>query len=1136
MRVNILLLMIIMIAGFANAATHTVNQSGGADFTSVAAAMDAAGSGDIIQILDSAIYDEDFPITTQTLTIESVAGQTPTLLRSALGNMPQTLRFQSENGNTMTVRGADAASKLIIKSTLVSAAPVINTGATADQSHSIVLENAVVEVDASIDRPMIVLNNQGTHSFTNVDFVGRTQGSVNYGLVLQSAGGASFTNCNFDFAVGSGNDPGGVAGSVILFDADPINLTSGNYTFTNCGVEANAAANNNANGMLINAAFNGNVSFDDCSFSAAGGGGSIMLCTSNLSPAIAFNRPIFAGGGGAIAFNVPIGINGATISVTGEPGNKVDFDPLIAGGSVLFFRVGGGTFNFTDVEASNSGFGVFMDSWGTWAGAQLFAPLNVNLERCVITANGGNFLLWENDGANNIPNPGSSFPVNFSMNNSIINITDANAFGVVAVGLDNRSVPDSITINHSTIGGTYPNAIMPFTHPEDVLVANYSIIDDQVSAINGVTALTGQGNIIPNGTFFAGLPGDTITGVDPLLDANLLLTETSVAINAATTSTETVDYEGQARPYNGGRDIGADELFIAGLLTVSKDAADNADYDNVSAAIAAAGIGDTIRILDSSLYDEDFPIITESLTIEAAAGETPTLERSAGGNAAQTIRFQANTGSTLTLRGASQSSKITVKSSYDLGSGVVAPVINTGATFNEAQSLVLENVIVEIDSTLDGVMVNLNNAGDHTLTNVDFVGRKADATQTVINCQSLGTTTLTNCDFSAVGIGTTDYGVVGTQTTGYLITLQDRPGPTFTPAGSGSFVFADCIITASSSADNPAGCIAVAAAYDGAATFNECDLTVGSFTDDAGAILASLTTASPEITFNSPVFTGSGGNIAFQILEGASNGPTMTIAGTPEMKVDLDPLVAGGTVLYFRAGGGTYNLTDVQATTSGFGDFFDSHGLNTTDSKYFAPLNVNLDRCILSDAAGGFWLWEQSAGGVVPDPGSAFAVTVEMTNTIYNITDNSGFGVMSMSIDNRTANDSVTFTHCTIGGTYVNAIMSFIDATDTIVGNYSIFDDSNGAPFNGLTPLTGEGNYVPNATFFAGVPSDTYTNLDLQLDANLRPLASSPVIDAATTSTMTIDVDGDVRPNKVAADAGADEVQGLNSAIHWQLF
>ena len=67
----------------------------------------------------------------------------------------------------------------------------------------------------------------------------------------------------------------------------------------------------------------------------------------------------------------------------------------------------------------------------------------------------------------------------------------------------------------------------------------------------------------------------------------------------------------------------------AGVLTVQGG---GADFESVTAAISAAQDGDTVRILDSQTYSEDYPIIqsgfigVSNLTIEAAEGQTPVLD------------------------------------------------------------------------------------------------------------------------------------------------------------------------------------------------------------------------------------------------------------------------------------------------------------------------------------------------------------------------------------------------------------------------------------------------------------------------------------------------------------------------------
>lgn len=200
--------------------------------------------------------------------------------------------------------------------------------------------------------------------------------------------------------------------------------------------------------------------------------------------------------------------------------------------------------------------------------------------------------------------------------------------------------------------------------------------------------------------------------------------------------------------------------LVTDPATVSKDPGDAADFDNIVEAIEWANANpglNTIRILDSSVYSEDIPIVSDQVIIESVAGETPVIEKSddsiTGNN--KTIRWDpATTTGTLTIRGASPTEKLTLRRAFS-----DKPILQVGSA-QHGGNFVLENVILAAPTTgisSEGVFFQANNTSPvlqpNLLTHVEFVGRAATATLPAVQLTAAGgmTVVMTDCDLSQAG-------------------------------------------------------------------------------------------------------------------------------------------------------------------------------------------------------------------------------------------------------------------------------------------------------------------------------------------------------------------------------------------------
>ncbi len=596
------------------AAEYTVKQDGTADFTTVAAAINAANANpgpDVITILDSGTYQESFPRPTESLTIQAAPGQTPTLEKTfAEGGVNQVFSYAGGNGDTFIIRGASPDAKMTVKNSF-GTAPILGGGPAAANNFTFIAENLILERPASGPGSTGLftnINQAGPAILRHVEFVGQDPTTASTGVlnvtnaphlvedcvfrqdnpgnvVLLQGKAATFRRCQFPCNRGGGavlyfasNSEDCVFEDCELRPASGIGavvyLAGGNHIFTRCQIgAAPGSPPPGAQTIRTNGAYTGTVTFEQCALGSGGGAGYYRLFHDNSAGTFIFRDPTFLDGCGDVAFRAAGGALNLTIE--GSPGQKASFDPMIDGGNILPIRFAGANLVLRDIIVTRPApIATFMDS--AFEGP-LVSPLTVVLERCEFLNGSGTFNLLVRDASTGLP-VFTDQPMDFYATNCIWQGTGQSHFIQTKDAERFILAPATINLKHCTMFGRITTTFIWGSRTEegdgttDVLNAEYCIFDahEQQPVIFSNLPLNGQKNLtywsVVNPAFsgFGAYPPDTIIGRSPALQANGRLTAYSApAFGKATGSDVLVDIDGQARPLPAtasAPDLGADEF------------------------------------------------------------------------------------------------------------------------------------------------------------------------------------------------------------------------------------------------------------------------------------------------------------------------------------------------------------------------------------------------------------------------------------------------------------------------------------------------------------------------------------------------------------------------------------------------
>ena len=259
---------------------------------------------------------------------------------------------------------------------------------------------------------------------------------------------------------------------------------------------------------------------------------------------------------------------------------------------------------------------------------------------------------------------------------------------------------------------------------------------------------------------------------------------------------------------------------------------------------------------------------------------------------------------------------------------------------------------------------------------------------------------------------------------------------------------------------------------------------------------------------------GSGPNGCRQIgLAKLNGGENLVLKGaSPTEKCDLTD---DTTLIHLvdMPDGGTALIEDVIVK----GSAWNAHAVvmaGTSDHE--ATLTMN--RCLLASAN------NANIGNRDHNDGAgSAAATVTLNNCMVT------FGESPLFDFSQASPTALTFTHCTAfdADAATNDALLTADAGDSVTVNYSIIDMSNDGDLPGNVAASGTTNivnYPGSADLASALPGDTLF-ADPLLDASGHLTDGSPVVEAASGSTATMDYDGDSRPIPAGTDSdiGADE-------------
>ncbi|MCL5269973.1 MAG: hypothetical protein M1457_05310 [bacterium] len=575
----------------------------------------------------------------------------------------------------------------------------------------------------------------------------------------------------------------------------------------------------------------------------------------------------------------------------------------------------------------------------------------------------------------------------------------------------------------------------------------------------------------------------------------------------------------------------------ASAITITVAQAGGADQTTILGALAAANSGDVIQINDSATYSESLPdpintkgvggAILDSLTIQVAAGMTPTIENT-------TACFNFGPGTTTTtvtgpfvIQGASNTARLTLRS--PAGAALVTAGMNaTAPPGGSHHAITVANVNIVKPSPSGAQWLAMRNTdGPVTVTNVTCTGGDAATAANFIVFGWPGgpnSFTGTNIDVSQIKAADGSYKVVFFGGTG---------------------VFNNCNLTSPTDNTVTNEILNPRNATTGSITFNNCAISPGIRT---GALTRRISVGAGgpiQEVFNNCTF-GKSGEVPFRIM----GGELTKIAGSPTAKTDLSPMIdplmtPTATLVTFSVEGtvgGDFTLQDVNIV-----DTYASLQMYRNIPSTARADTVTLTRCFFKNITSGS-TFNNSAPSMIYNINNTIwmgARTGLTSGSIFNIVSGGGTSL------------SISLLHSTfIGGNISSPVALYWfhnhgARNNFITANYCIFDDRQmGAGVASFThsslagniSLCSRGSFLTNGGSNPIPPNwivgTTATPIDPKLTATGRLTdLTSPAIAAGVGSFSqgAIDIDGNNRPlnNK---DLGASQTPFPNAASGWTEF
>lgn len=287
------------------------------------------------------------------------------------------------------------------------------------------------------------------------------------------------------------------------------------------------------------------------------------------------------------------------------------------------------------------------------------------------------------------------------------------------------------------------------------------------------------------------------------------------------------------------------------------------------------------------------------------------------------------------------------------------------------------------------------------------------------------------------------------------------------------------------------------------------------------------------VTVNGGTFTGACGDVMLNVNHPLGVVRLNGMGDSQADKLNLDPVISGGTIIVGRVSAGTIAMKNVTASVMppGFLESWSDAG----QGSLLQNVHIEYEQCAFFNGSG---CYNANLNGTIP---SSYTITVDAVNTVWtnNLSQQRILGINAQ--DGLIGSASINLEHCTLtasANVLIDGNISF-DSVTTIPGRdmlnaqYCLFDSVGHPACSGTIALNGSGNLVAPGTvssggFLPGQPGDTIVVSSAGVDRGTGLLISgSPAINSAVASTTPLDFRGVPRPYGTSNDIGAHEKYGM---------